>query len=137
MSESVKRGKSDRCPECGSDQIEGGTFEVCEDDFGSYVMQRCSCVCGAEWVDTYRMESSDVLTRNETHTEYTCPKCGNRDMFTLSHVEVVFDDVPISPDGWDYFDCVTSLCDAPSPETEMHCDECGYEAPISEFQSRE
>ena len=41
---------SDRCPECGDEQIEGGHVEIEED----CATQRCYCTaCSAEWIDAY------------------------------------------------------------------------------------
>ena len=57
--EAAKEPKNNsRCPNCGSEDVEGGAVDICE----NAATQPCSCLeCDATWVDTYVFDGVDEL----------------------------------------------------------------------------
>ena len=40
-----------RCPDCGCEDISAGQVDI----DGGYASQEVSCVCGARWIDIYKL----------------------------------------------------------------------------------
>lgn len=59
-------GEPGHCPCCGSDQIEGSSWDV----YNEYAQQEVSCVnCGAAWDDIYRLVDIEITRRPDHELE--------------------------------------------------------------------
>jgi transposase-like protein len=61
MPETIVNKDPDRCPVCGSPDIEGEHVEIENINGVQLAFQRCQCAaCGAKWTDQYRYDFSIV-----------------------------------------------------------------------------
>lgn len=61
MPKAIMNKDPDRCPVCGSVDIEGGYVEIESSNGTQWALQRCQCAaCGARWTDQYRYDLSIV-----------------------------------------------------------------------------